>query len=56
MAYIALAEEALIKKNFIKAKKYVDLANKQTSLPLSYKLRGSDILNRIKLKYKKNKF
>ena len=53
MAYIALAEEALIKKNFIKAKKYVDLANKQTNLPISYKLRGSDILNKIKLKYKK---
>ena len=53
MAYIALAEEALIKKNFIKAKKYVDLANKQTSLPISYKLRGSDILNKIKLNYKK---
>ena len=52
MAYIALAEEALIKKNFIKAKKYVDLANKQTGLPISYKLRGSDILNKIKLKYK----
>ncbi len=49
IAYIALAEEALIKKNFIKAKKYVDLANKQTSLPLSYKLRGSDILTKIKL-------
>ena len=53
MAYIALAEEALIKKNFIKAKKYVDLANKQSSLPISYKLRGSDILNKIKLIYKK---
>ncbi len=53
IAFIALAEEALIKKNFIKAKKYVDLANKQASLPVSYKLRGSDILNRIKLKYKK---
>ncbi len=52
IAYIALAEEALIKKNFIKAKKYVHLANKQTSLPISYKLRGSDILNKIKLKYK----
>ena len=50
VAYIALAEEALIKKNFIKAKKYVDLAYKQGSLPLSYKLRGSDILTRIKLK------
>ena len=53
VAYIALAEEALIKKNFIKAKKYVDLANKQSSLPITYKLRGSDILNKIKLKYKK---
>ena len=53
MAYIALAEEALIKKNYIKAKKYVDLANKQSSLPVSYKLRGSDILNRVKLKYNK---
>ena len=53
VAYIALAEEALIKKNFIKAKKYVDLANKHPSLPISYKLRGSDILNKIKLKYQK---
>lgn len=50
VAYIALAEEALIKKNFIKAKKYVDLANKQQSLPKSYKIRGSDILARIKFK------
>ena len=49
IAYIALAEEALIKKNFIKAKKYVDLANMQNDLPSSYKLRGSDILARIKL-------
>ena len=53
IAYIALAEEALIKKNFIKAKKYVDIANKQPGLPITYKLRGTDILNRIKLKYKK---
>lgn len=50
IAYIALAEEALIKKNFIKAKKYVALAKKQASLPLPYKLRGSDIISRIKLK------
>ena len=49
IAYIALAEEALIKKNFIKAKKYVDMANKQASLPSNYKLRGSDILARIRL-------
>ena len=50
IAYIALAEEALIKKNFIMAKKYVDLANKQSTLPSSYKLRGWDIVERIKLK------
>ena len=50
VAYIALAEEVLIKKNFIKAKKYVDLANEYPSLPLSYKIRGSDILARIKFK------
>ena len=55
IAYIALAEEALIKKNFIKAKKYVALAKKQASLPLSYKLRGSDIISRIKLKNLNNK-
>ena len=53
VAFIALAEEAFIQKNFIRAKKYVDLANKQDSLPISYKLRGSDILNKINLKYKK---
>ena len=50
ISYIALAEEALIKKNFIKAKKYVDLANKQSSIPSSYKLRGKDILARMKIK------
>jgi len=50
ISYIALAEEALIKKNFIKAKKYVDLANKQPSIPNSYKLRGADIIARIKIK------
>ena len=50
ISYIALAEEALIKKNFIKAKKYVDLANKQASIPSSYKLRGADIAARIKMK------
>ena len=49
ISYIALAEEALIKKNFIKAKKYVDLANKQPSIPSSYKLRGADIVARIKM-------
>ena len=50
ISYIALAEEALIKKNFIKAKKYINLANKQPSIPRSYKLRGEDILARMKLK------
>ena len=50
ISYIALAEEALIKKNFIKAKKYVDLANGDPSIPNSYKLRGADILARIKIK------
>ena len=50
ISYIALAEEALLKNNFIKAKKYVDLANKQPSIPNSYKLRGADILARIKIK------
>ena len=49
ISYIALAEEFLIKKNFIKAKKYVDLANKQVSLPSFYKLRGEDILARIRI-------
>ena len=49
ISYIALAEESLIKKNFIKAKKYVDLANKQVSLPSFYKLRGEDILARIRI-------
>jgi len=50
ISYIALAEDALIKKDFIKAKKYVDLANKQSSIPSSYKLRGEDILARMKIK------
>jgi len=50
ISYIALAEEALIKKNFIKAKKYVDLAYSDPSIPNSYKLRGADILARIKIK------
>ena len=48
ITYIALAEEALLKKNFIKAKKYVDLALKQKTITNFYKLRGLDILSRIK--------
>tara|TARA_B100000524_G_C23565147_1_gene339767 strand:- start:90 stop:761 length:672 start_codon:yes stop_codon:yes gene_type:complete len=55
VSYIALAEEALIKKNFIKAKKYVDLAFKQSNLPSSYKLRGADIIARIKVNKLSNK-
>ena len=54
VSFIALAEEALIKKNFIKAKKYVDLANRQVSLPSIYKLRGDDILARIRVIKSKN--
>ena len=54
VAYIALAEEALIKKNFIKAKKYVDMANRQANLPPNYKFRGSDILARVRLNKAKN--
>ena len=48
ITYVALAEEALLKKDFIKAKKYVDLALKQKTITSSYKLRGLDILSRIK--------
>ena len=50
ITYIALAEEALLKKNFIKAKKYVDIGLKQKTITASYKLRGLDILSRIKTK------
>ena len=48
ISFIALAEESMIKKNFIKAKKYVDLAIKYPTIPDTYRLRGRDILNRIK--------
>jgi hypothetical protein len=37
----------MIKKNFIKAKKYVGLALKFDTLPISYRLRGNDILARL---------
>ena len=46
ISYIALAEEALIKKNFLKAKKYVNLAFKFPQLSEEYRLRGNDILFR----------
>ena len=48
ISYIALAEEALIKTNFLKAKRYVDLAFKFPQLSNEYKLRGKDILIRVK--------
>ena len=48
ISYIALAEEALIKKNFLKARKYVNLAFKFPHLSKEYRLRGKDILFRTK--------
>jgi len=50
ITYIALAEEALLKKNFMKAKKYVDMGLKQKNITESYKMRGLDILSRIRTK------
>ena len=50
ITYIALAEEALLKKNFIKAKKYVDMGLEQNDIEEAYKMRGLDILSRIKTK------
>ena len=50
ITYIALAEEALLKKNFINAKKYVDIGLKQEDITEAYKMRGLDILSRIKTK------
>ena len=50
ISYIALAEEALIKKNFLKAKKYVSLAFKFPELSEEYRLRGQEILIRTKEK------
>ena len=52
ISYIAFAEEAMIKNNFKKAKKYVDIGLRDTSLPISYRLRGNDITARIKTKKK----
>jgi len=48
VSYIALAEEAMIKNNFKKAKKYADIGLRDTSLPISYRQRGNDITARIK--------
>ena len=48
ISYIALAEEAFIKKNFLKAQKYVSLALKYPQLSKEYRLRGKDILFRVK--------
>ena len=53
ISYVALAEEALIKKNFLKAKKYVNLAFKFPELTEEYRLRGHEILIRTKKKNEK---
>ena len=53
ISYVALAEEALIKKNFLKAKKYVNLAFKFPELSEEYRLRGQEILIRTKAKNEK---
>ena len=53
ISYIELAEEALIKKNFLKAKKYVSLAFKFPELSEEYRLRGQEILIRTKEKNEK---
>ena len=50
ISYVALAEEALIKKNFLKARKYVNLAFKFPDLSEEYRLRGQEILIRTKEK------
>ena len=42
----------MIKNNFKKAKKYVDIALTFPLLPISYRLRGNDITTRIKIKKK----
>ena len=53
ISYVALAEEALIKKNFLKARKYVNLAFKFPDLSEEYRLRGQEILIRTKEKNEK---
>ena len=45
IAYIALAEEQVIKNNLKKAKKYALLGLKDKNLQYLYKIRGKDILN-----------
>ena len=45
IAYIALAEEQVIKNNLKKAKKYALLGLKDKNLRYLYKIRGKDILN-----------
>ena len=52
ITYIALAEEAMIKNNFKKAKKYVDMGLKDNLLPTYYRIRGNDITGKIKIKDK----
>ena len=45
IAYIALAEEQVIKNNLKKAKQYALLGLKDKKLDLAYRIRGEDILN-----------
>ncbi len=45
IAYVALAEEQLIKNNFKKAKQFALLGLKDKNLNFSYKLRAEDIIN-----------
>ena len=52
ITYIALAEEAMIKNNFKKAKNYVDIGLRDPLLPIPYRIRGNDITARIKIKKK----
>ena len=51
--YVALAEKALIKKTFLKARQYVNLAFKFPDLSEEYRLRGQEILIRTKEKNEK---
>ncbi len=44
-AYVALAEEQLIKNNFKKAKQFAKLGLKDKNLNFTYKLRAQDIMN-----------
>ena len=53
IAYIALAEEQVIKNNLKKAKQYALLGLKDKKVDLAYRIRGEDILNLKNWKCKK---